>query len=93
VANIAPAQMSDLVHSYLDGDTRKSLQIQLDYLPLINALFSDVNPIPVKEALNILGWEVGPCRMPLCEMSPEGHDKLAAVMSQYNLPEYGKLSL
>jgi len=90
-ANIAPAQMSDLVHSYLDGDTKKSLQIQLDYLPLINALFSDVNPIPVKEALNILGWEVGPCRMPLCEMSPECHERLVCIMSQYPLQEYSKL--
>ncbi len=90
-ANLMPAQMSQMVHAYLKGDVKESLRIQLELLPLINALFSDVNPIPTKEALNILGWNVGDCRMPLCEMSPEGHDKLAAVMTQYDLPEYGKL--
>lgn len=89
-ANIVPKEMSDMVHRYLSGDTAASLKIQLDLLPLINALFSDVNPIPVKEALNILGWNVGQCRMPLCEMSLDGHDKLAAVMSTYILPQYGK---
>jgi 4-hydroxy-tetrahydrodipicolinate synthase len=82
--------MSEMVHSYLDGDTAKSLRIQLQLVPLINALFSDVNPIPAKEALNILGWNVGQCRMPLCEMSKDGHDKLASVMSSYDLPEYDK---
>jgi len=89
-ANIIPREMSDLVHSYLDGDTKESLRIQLLYLPLICALFSDVNPIPVKEALNILGWNVGDCRMPLCEMSPECREKLVCIMSQYTLPEYSK---
>jgi len=87
-ANIIPRQMSELVHSYLDGDAKASLKIQLDYLPLINALFCDVNPIPAKEALNILGWNVGECRMPLCEMSPEGHERLACIMKQYDLTEY-----
>ncbi len=88
-ANIVPQEMSELVHSYLDGDLKKSLQIQLDFLPLINALFSDVNPIPVKEALNILGWNVGLCRMPLCEMSPECRDRLESVMSGYSI-DYAK---
>lgn len=88
-ANIVPQEMSELVHSYLDGDLKKSLQIQLDFLPLINALFSDVNPIPVKEALNILGWNVGLCRMPLCEMSPECRDRLECVMSGYSI-DYAK---
>ena len=89
-ANIIPEQMSSMVHSYLGGDTKAALKIQLDYLPLINALFSDVNPIPVKEALNILGWDVGQCRMPLCEMSPECHAKLVSVISEYALPQYSR---
>ncbi len=88
-ANIIPAEMSKLVHSFLDGDIKTSLQIQLDYLPLINALFSDVNPIPVKEALNILGWDVGECRMPLCEMSPECRSRLECIMSEYKFTHYG----
>ena len=87
-ANIIPAEMSKLVHSFLDGDIKTSLQIQLDYLPFINALFSDVNPIPAKEALNILGWEVGECRMPLCEMTPECISHLKCVMSQYKFTHY-----
>jgi len=89
-SNIIPEQMSRLVHTFLDGDIKMSLKIQLDYLPLINALFSDVNPIPVKEAMNILGWDVGPCRMPLCEMSPECRAKLIDVMAKYDLPKYSR---
>ena len=88
-ANVIPAEMSKLVHSFLDGDIKTSLQIQLDYLPFINALFSDVNPIPVKEALNILGWDVGECRMPLCEMSPECRSRLECIMSEYKFTHYG----
>jgi 4-hydroxy-tetrahydrodipicolinate synthase len=84
-ANIVPAMMSKMVHSYLNGDTSGSRRIQLDLVPLVNALFSDVNPIPVKEALNILGWDVGDCRLPLCEMSKEGHANLEAVLSNYDL--------
>ncbi len=87
-AHIIPKEMSDLVHTFLNGDIAESRRIQLDYLPLINALFSDVNPIPVKEALNILGWEVGECRMPLCEMSPECKEKLRNVMAGYDLERY-----
>ncbi len=87
-AHIIPKEMSDLVHTFLSGDIAESRRIQLDYLPLINALFSDVNPIPVKEALNILGWEVGECRMPLCEMSPECKEKLRNVMAGYDLERY-----
>lgn len=89
-SHIIPQEMSRIVHSYLEGDTKTSLKIQLEFLPLINALFSDVNPIPVKEALNILGWDVGSCRMPLCEMSPECREKLACVMSQYDLEKYSR---
>jgi len=87
-AHIIPKEMSDLVHTFLNGDIAESRRIQLDYLPLINALFSDVNPIPVKEALNILGWEVGECRMPLCEMSRECKEKLRNVMAGYDLERY-----
>lgn len=87
-SHIIPREMSQLVHSFLKGDIAASRRIQLEYLPLINSLFSDVNPIPVKEALNILGWEVGECRMPLCEMSPECKAKLVSVMAGYDLERY-----
>ena len=47
-------------------------------------MFCEVNPIPVKEAMNILGWNVGPCRLPLCEMSAANHDKVVEVLKQYD---------
>ena len=83
VANLLPSEVSQMVHLYLEGKHAEALRIQLDLLPLIHALFSDVSPIPIKEAMNILGWNVGFCRMPLCEMSPEGHAALERVLGQY----------
>jgi 4-hydroxy-tetrahydrodipicolinate synthase len=85
VANVMPALMSRMVHSFFDGDLKNAAQIQADIVPLVQALFSDVNPIPVKEALNILGWNVGSCRLPLCDMSAEGHAKLRTVLNLYDL--------
>ena len=87
-SHIIPQEMSRLVHSFLEGNIAESRKIQLDYLPLICALFSDVNPIPVKEALNILGWNVGECRMPLCEMSPDCKARLEAVIAGYDLARF-----
>ncbi|NLT12092.1 MAG: 4-hydroxy-tetrahydrodipicolinate synthase [Clostridiaceae bacterium] len=83
-ANILPAQMSRMVHSYLNGDVNTSRDIQISLTPLIKALFSDVNPIPVKEALNILGWDIGNCRLPLCDMSVEKQRHLASIMAEYD---------
>lgn len=84
VANIMPSLMSRMVHAFFDGDLSKAAQIQADIAPLVQALFSDVNPIPVKEAMNILGWDVGTCRLPLCEMSSEDHIKLSTVLKHYD---------
>ena len=69
VSHIIPKEMHDLVMSFRNGDTKKALEIQNKYLSLINALFIDVNPIPVKEAMNLLGYEVGGYRKPLTPMS------------------------
>jgi 4-hydroxy-tetrahydrodipicolinate synthase len=68
LSNIAPKVTHDIVHLYLNGNTHEALRLQLDFLPLIDALFCEVNPIPVKEALNLMGFNVGPCRMPLSPM-------------------------
>lgn len=65
VANILPKETHDIVRLYLDGNTAGSRDIQLQYLELIHLLFSEVNPIPVKAALNMMGWDVGGCRLPL----------------------------
>ena len=84
VANILPAHMSNMIHAYLSGDTAKARDMQIEIIPLVKALFSEVNPIPVKEAMNILGWDVGHCRLPLCDMSAKGHENLASVLASYD---------
>ena len=68
LSNIAPKYTHDLAMSYLNGDVQKSCEMQLKALPLVRALFCEVNPIPVKAAMNLMGKEVGPLRMPLTEM-------------------------
>ncbi len=84
-SHIVPETMHDMVMAFLNGDVATAAKMQASIVPLVKALFSDVNPIPVKEALNILGWDIGSCRMPLCEMSEEGRKKLADILKQYDL--------
>lgn len=83
--NIAPREVHDLCASYWNGDMATAQEIQRKAIPLVNALFSDVNPIPVKEAMNMLGMEVGPLRAPLCGMSEANKAKLAAELVNYGL--------
>lgn len=80
LANVAPEHTHDMVKLYLDGKHKEALQLQLDYLPLISALFCEVNPIPVKEALNLMGFEVGPCRLPLTQMETINQEKLKQAL-------------
>ncbi len=82
-ANIMPKEVHDLVRLYLDGKTAESLAIQIKYLDLIAALFYEVNPIPVKAALNWMGWEVGSLRMPLGEMGAEAYQRLVLVLERF----------
>ena len=85
LSNIAPRYTHDLAMSYLEGDVQKSCEMQLKALPLVRALFSEVNPIPVKAAMNLMGKEVGPLRMPLTEME-EGHkEALKQAMIDFGL--------
>ena len=67
------------------GDVTGSLELQMKYLPLVHALFSEVNPIPVKKALNLMGMEVGPVRMPLTEMEEEHAKVLLAELKKVGL--------
>ena len=85
MANIIPADTHRLVASWLEGDLAGSLRLQLKTLPLVKALFSDVNPIPVKAAMNLLGMDVGDCRLPLCGMSDAGLAGLRAALAGYGL--------
>ena len=85
IANIAPKKTHDMVINYLEGRCDDALKTQFEALPLIDALFSEVNPIPVKKALNLMGMEVGPLRPPLCEMSPDKAKVLEQAMKDYGL--------
>ncbi len=79
-ANICPKQSHDLVAAYQAGDVETARRIQLEYLDLINALFCEVNPIPVKEAMNQLGMNVGGYRLPLCEISEGGRETVRRAL-------------
>ncbi len=85
LANVAPQQTHDMVMSYLNGDTKESLRLQLEYLPLIRTLFSEVNPIPVKEALNMMGYGVGGYRLPLTTMEDKNKAELKRVLENYKM--------
>ncbi len=85
LSNVAPGQTHDLCRKFFDGDVEGSRKMQLEAIPLISALFSEVNPIPVKAAMNLMGKEVGPLRLPLTEMEPQNREKLAAAMRAYGI--------
>ena len=85
LSNVAPRQTHEILASYLAGDVKKSCQLQLEAIDLIDALFCEVNPIPVKTALNILGKEVGPLRGPLCEMEEANVQRLTKAMKDYGI--------
>lgn len=85
LSNVAPEQTHNIVASYLEGDVKTSLRLQLEALDLINQLFCEVNPIPVKAALNMMGMEAGTLRRPLTEMSPGNKEKLRKAMEDYGI--------
>ena len=84
-ANIFPQECHDLIQKALDGDFKGSFEMQKKYITIMDALFSDVNPIPVKTAMNLLGWDCGSCRLPLDEMTPAGKKALEECMRSYGL--------
>lgn len=84
-SNVAPKEKHDEIKLYLEGEREKALEIQKKLLALDKAMFMDVNPIPVKEALNIMGFKAGECRLPLCSMTDEMKAKLRAVMEPLGL--------
>lgn len=85
LSNVAPKETHDMVAKFLEGDVAGSREIQLKALPLVDALFCEVNPIPVKAAMNLMGWEVGPLHMPLTEMEPEHQEKLKKAMIDFGI--------
>lgn len=85
LSNVAPKQTHDICAKFLAGDINGSRDLQLKALPLIDALFSEVNPIPVKKAMNLLGYEVGGLRMPLTELTEGNTEKLAKAMREFGI--------
>lgn len=85
LSNIAPKFTHDMVMNYLNGNHKEALEMQIKALPLVDALFCEVNPIPVKAALNLMGKEAGPLRLPLTEMEPEHKEQLARAMKDYGI--------
>ena len=85
MSNIAPKLMSDIVHKYLQGNHKESLELQLKYLNVINSLFCEVNPIPVKAAMNLMGYEVGGLRRPLTNMEVGNLERLKKDMQAAGL--------
>ena len=85
LSNIAPAQTHEICEAYFKGDVKRSAALQLAAIPLINALFCEVNPIPVKAALNLMGKAAGPMRLPLTEMEPKNQERLKQAMIEYGI--------
>lgn len=85
LANIAPKQAHDMVMDFLNGNIKDSTKLQVEAISLIDALFCEVNPIPVKKALNLMGFEAGPCKMPLVEMEDKNLELLKKEMKAYGL--------
>jgi len=85
IANIAPKDTHDLVQLFIDGKIKESADLQLSMKPLIDALFCESNPIPVKTALNLMKLEVGPLRLPLVEMADDTLKRLETELKNYNL--------
>lgn len=85
LSNIMPRETHDICRLFFEGKIAESRALQLKLLPLINALFSDVNPIPVKEAMNMMGWECGECRLPLVSMQPQAKEHLRSLMLEQGL--------
>ncbi|MCQ2469672.1 MAG: 4-hydroxy-tetrahydrodipicolinate synthase [Ruminococcus sp.] len=84
-SHVIPKQMHDMVQCCLDNNFAEAMKMQIEYLDICNDLFIEVNPIPVKEAMNMLGWNAGPCRLPLVEMTDEHKAKLRATLAKHGL--------
>lgn len=85
LSHVIPKQTHDMVQYCLDNNYAEATKLQIEYLDLINNLFIEVNPIPVKEAMNMMGWNAGSCRLPLCDMSDEHKEVLRASMAKHGL--------
>jgi len=84
-SNLLPAPMAELTHSYFRGEAEQAKELQMAYLPLMKALFAQVNPIPIKAAMNLMGMEAGSLRLPLCDISHKNLETLRQAMGRMGL--------
>ena len=85
LSNVAPKQTHDICAEFMAGNVEKAKELQFKALNLVDALFCEVNPIPVKHALNLMGWNVGPLRAPLCEMEDANLKRLESALKEYGV--------
>ena len=85
LSNVAPKKTHDICQLYFDGKVEESAKLQIELIDLIDALFCEVNPIPVKLAMRMLGYEAGPLRLPLCEMEPAHEEQLRQALKAHGL--------
>ena len=85
LSNVMPKYTHDMVRKYLDGQVKEACKMQLEVIDLIDMLFAEVNPIPVKHALNVMGYNYGIPRLPLIELSDENKEKMKNVMKKHGL--------
>ncbi|MBQ2686562.1 MAG: 4-hydroxy-tetrahydrodipicolinate synthase [Clostridia bacterium] len=85
LSNLVPKETSDICHKYLNGDAKGSLELQLKYLSLVDALFCEVNPIPVKAAMAAMGYCENYLRLPLTPMEAKNEEKLLSIMKQHGI--------
>lgn len=84
-ANFCPKEMHEICQACLDNDFKKAAEMNFHYVELMDIMFSDVNPIPVKTAMNLIGFNAGECRLPLVPMSYQGYHDLKECLAKYNL--------
>lgn len=85
LSNVAPQKTHEMCQAFFDGDVKRACRLQLEAMELVDALFCEVNPIPVKTAMNLLGYEAGPFRRPLTDMEPANRERLINAMKGYGL--------
>ena len=85
LSNVAPQETHDICAKFFEGDVKGSLELQLKAIPLIEQLFCEVNPIPVKKAMKLMGMDCGSLRMPLTELTPQHEESLAKAMTEFGI--------
>ena len=85
LSNVAPKETHDICELFFKGETKASAELQLKAIPLVEQLFCEVNPIPVKKAMKLMGYDCGPLRMPLTELTPEHEKSLAKAMKDFGI--------